>query len=102
MTPTGSTIRQHWTYERTAMVTNRRAPDFSRFARATVALWFALGALAVFFVADAIVFRQPGVAVLDRWASGLVPVAILIVAGAVLPRLRTGIRGWLSTMIGVL
>jgi hypothetical protein len=70
--------------------TRRSAPAGRR---ETLAVRIALGLVAVAVLDDAFVHREPGTAMSDHLASGLVPGAVAVLLALVYPRLRPGLRG---------
>jgi dienelactone hydrolase len=59
-------------------------------------------AIAVHVLDDNFFQPQPGMSATDHLISGLVPLAILVAAAAVYPRLRAGLRAALAIVLGVL
>ena len=59
----------------------------------TVVFRLAMGAAGLWVLDDAFWHREPGTAVGDHLASGLVPVALAALLAVAYPRLRAGARG---------
>ena len=68
----------------------------------TTIVRFAMGLVALHIVDDNYLQPEPGTSAGDHLASGLVPVAILVGLAALAPRLRDGVRAWLSMTLGAL
>lgn len=64
--------------------------------RETLVVRSALAVIAVAVLDDAFVHREPGTAVGDHLAGGLVPAAIAVVLALVYPRLRAGARATIA------
>jgi dienelactone hydrolase len=62
--------------------------------------WLLTGAIALHVLDDSFIQPQPGTSAGDHLAGGIVPVAALAAAAAVLPRVRAGLRGALTLLIG--
>jgi hypothetical protein len=62
----------------------------------------ATGAVALHVVDDNYLQPEPGTSPGDHLASGLVPVALLGALALLYPRLRAGLRAWLSMTLGAL
>ena len=60
-----------------------------------------LGVIALHIVDDSFVQPQPGTSATDHLAGGLVPLALLGLAGFAYPRLRPGWRSVLAHQLGV-
>jgi hypothetical protein len=79
----------------------RRSPH--RLLAGTTALFVgAVGLVALFLADDAFLQPEPGTSAGDRVVSGLVPIAILVVAAAGYGWLRQGGRGALALLLGVI
>jgi fermentation-respiration switch protein FrsA (DUF1100 family) len=76
----------------------RRARASGRREHALVVL--GVGAIALHVVDDSFVQPQPGTSAADHLVSGLVPLAVLVLAAVAYPRLRTGARASLALMLG--
>ncbi|HET6690384.1 MAG TPA: CocE/NonD family hydrolase [Miltoncostaeaceae bacterium] len=63
--------------------------------------WLLTGAIALHVVDDSFLQPQPGTSAGDHLAGGIVPVAALAAAAALLPRVRAGLRGALTLLIGI-
>jgi hypothetical protein len=59
-----------------------------------------VGILALHLVDDSFVHPEAGTAARDHLVSGLVPLPLLVLAGAVYPRLRAGARAALAVFLG--
>jgi pimeloyl-ACP methyl ester carboxylesterase len=68
----------------------------------TTIVRLAMGLVALHIVDDNFLQPEPGTSAGDHLASGLVPVAILAGLAALYPRLRAGVRAWLSMTLGAL
>jgi pimeloyl-ACP methyl ester carboxylesterase len=68
----------------------------------TTIVRLAMGLVALHIVDDNYLQPEPGTSAGDHLASGLVPVAILAGLAALYPRLRAGVRAWLSMTLGAL
>ncbi len=62
--------------------------------------WAATAAIAVHVVDDSFIQPQPGTSAADHLAGGIVPVAALGLIAALLPRVRAGLRGALTLLLG--
>jgi len=62
----------------------------------------ALGLVALAIVDDAFIHREPGTAVSDHLAGGLLPAAVAIALAAAYPRLRRGVRAIVALTCGSL
>ena len=62
--------------------------------------WAATAAIAVHVLDDSFIQPQPGTSAGDHLAGGIIPVAALAAAAALLPRVRAGLRGALTLLIG--
>jgi pimeloyl-ACP methyl ester carboxylesterase len=62
----------------------------------------AIGAMAVHVVDENFVQPNPGTSAGDHLASGLVPLAILVGAGVLYPRIRAGFRAALAMTLGLI
>jgi uncharacterized protein len=60
-----------------------------------------VGVVALHVVDDSFIQPQPGTSVGDHLVSGLVPVAILVAAALLVPRLRPGARAAVAAVVGV-
>jgi uncharacterized protein len=76
----------------------RRARASRRREHALVVL--GVGAIALHVVDDSFVQPQPGTSAADHLVSGLVPLAVLVLAAVAYPRLRAGARASLALMLG--
>ena len=61
----------------------------------------ALAVVALHVVDDSFLQPQPGTGARDHLVSGLVPLALLVGAGVVYPRLRPGVRAILASTVGI-
>jgi uncharacterized protein len=61
-----------------------------------------MGVIAVAVADDAFVHPEPGTSAGDHLASGLVPIAITLLAAAAYPRLRAGARACIALVFGAL
>jgi uncharacterized protein len=61
-----------------------------------------IGVTAVHVLDDNFLQPQPGTSAEDHLVSGLVPLAVLVLAGAVYPRLRAGLRPTFALTLGLL
>jgi hypothetical protein len=68
----------------------------------TLAFRLALGAGVLWVLDDSFWHREPGTAVSDHLASGLVPVALAVLLAVVYPRMRPGLRGAAALTVGPL
>jgi pimeloyl-ACP methyl ester carboxylesterase len=62
--------------------------------------WAATAAIAVHVLDDSFIQPQPGTSAGDHLAGGIVPVAALGLVAALLPRVRAGLRGALTLLLG--
>jgi dienelactone hydrolase len=62
--------------------------------------WAATAAIALHVLDDSFIQPQPGTSAGDHLAGGMVPVAALAAAAGLLPRVRAGLRGALTLLIG--
>lgn len=67
----------------------------------TVVARAALGVVSLHVVDDSFVQPQPGTSAGDHLASGLVPLAILVLAAWGYPRLRAGLRAVVALLFGI-
>jgi hypothetical protein len=70
--------------------------------RETRLVRLALGLIALHFVDDNFLQPQPGTSASDHLASGLLPVAVLVAAAAIYPRLRAGARAATALTLGAI
>jgi uncharacterized protein len=62
----------------------------------------ALGLVALHIADDNYLQPEPGTSPGDHLASGLVPIAVLVVVAAVYPRLRAGVRAVTAMTLGAI
>src|SRR5215210_7584216 len=79
-------------------LTPTRAATFARSECGIVVL--ALAVVALHVADDNFVQRAPGTSAGDHLASGLVPLAVLVAAAALYPRLRAAFRAGLAMTLG--
>jgi len=77
-----------------------RAAAFSRSERGVVAL--ALAAVALHVLDDNYLEPAPGTSAADHLASGLIPLAVLVIAAALYSHLRPGLRASLAMTLGAI
>ena len=95
----GTTTHRFWISRRNLSITGRVGLAL-RTEVGVVRL--ALGVLALHVVDDSYLQPEPGVSPADHFASGLIPVLVLALAGGLYPRLRAGLRAMAAATLGAL